>query len=277
MFAQDNTALIKNCFIFLCFFFRTEYKRVYKSLLRGCLKRPQRNQQNLSANCVDCESTRKYVKNSIELFHHFSNPSLNRRWICDKCDTDNNSVTWHCLICDTVSYLAPIYKETLNHRKLPTSHHYHHHHHHHHLPHQQLLHSSSSNNSSFESQILSDNKSNCLKRNSKKAAVSTYFRRTQSLTTEKSSFSCRSCHICYVNTRKDIFNLPDTFMNRYSSGSFAASASSGIGGGISGTAQQNSDDIFGKFWLKQKSIFIFVLIKNIIYFIKTIAINDSFI
>ncbi|KAM8720044.1 hypothetical protein ACLKA7_006146 [Drosophila subpalustris] len=86
---------------------------VYKSLLRGCLKRPQRNGQNLPANCQNCEETRKYIKSSIELYRHFSNPALNRRWICRHCDTDNNSVTWHCVICDTVSYLAPIYKETL--------------------------------------------------------------------------------------------------------------------------------------------------------------------
>ncbi|XP_073834726.1 calpain 15 small optic lobes isoform X2 [Musca autumnalis] len=151
---------------------RTEYKRVYKSLLRGCLKRPQRNQQNLPANCIDCENTRKYVKNSIELFHHFSNPSLNRRWICDKCDTDNNSVTWHCLICDT---------------------------------------------SSFDSGQNLDGRS---KRNDKRTP---YFRRTQSLTSEK-AFSCRSCHICFVNTRKDIFNLPETFMHNYSSASGASSS-----------------------------------------------------
>ncbi|TMW46568.1 hypothetical protein DOY81_008351 [Sarcophaga bullata] len=180
---------------------RNEYKRVYKSLLRGCLKRPQRNQQNLPANCIDCENTRKYVKNSIELFHHFSNPSLNRRWICDRCDTDNNSVTWHCLICDTVSYLAPIYKETLSHRKL-------------------LLHSKQT---SFEGGPNFDNKT---KRNAKKLP---YFRRAQSLTSEK-SFSCRSCHICFVNNRKDIFNLPETFMHKYSSN----------------TGAQSSNELFGR-------------------------------
>ncbi|XP_075156937.1 calpain 15 small optic lobes isoform X2 [Haematobia irritans] len=179
---------------------RNEYKRVYKSLLRGCLKRPHRNQQHLPANCVDCENTRKYVKNSIELFHHFSNPSLNRRWVCDKCDTDNNSVTWHCLICDTVSYLAPIYKETLNHRKL-----------------------SQYKQSSFDGGQHPDGKS---KRNDKKTP---YFRRTQSLTSDK-SFSYRSCHICFVNNRKDIFNLPETFMHKYSSASGAPS----------------SDEIFGR-------------------------------
>ncbi|EDV92250.1 GH24810 [Drosophila grimshawi] len=94
---------------------------VYKSLLRGCLKRPQRNSQNLPANCIDCEETRKYIKSSIELYRHFSNPALNRRWICRACDTDNNSVTWHCVICDTVSYLAPIYKETLCTRRHETA------------------------------------------------------------------------------------------------------------------------------------------------------------
>lgn len=192
-------------------YFRNEYKRVYKSLLRGCLKRPQRNQQNLPANCIDCENTRKYVKNSIELFHHFSNPSLNRRWICDRCDTDNNSVTWHCLICDTVSYLAPIYKETLSHRK--------------------LLHSKQA---SFEGGPNFDNKT---KRKAKKLP---YFRRAQSLTSEK-SFSCRSCHICFVNNRKDIFNLPETFMHKYPSN---------IGA-------QSSNELFGE--------------QNIIYILDTVG------
>lgn len=104
------------------------------------------------------------------------------------------------MICDTVSYLAPIYKETLNHRKLP---HY--------------------KQSSFDGGQHLDSKS---KRNDKRTP---YFRRTQSLTSEK-SFSCRSCHICFVNNRKDIFNLPETFMHKYSS-------SSGAPG---------SDEIFGE-------------------------------
>ncbi|GAB0096746.1 hypothetical protein DMENIID0001_123120 [Sergentomyia squamirostris] len=43
-----------------------------------------------------------------------STPSLTRTWICQKCSSFNrNSVTWHCLNCETVSYLAPIYTETL--------------------------------------------------------------------------------------------------------------------------------------------------------------------
>lgn len=47
------------------------------------------------------------------LFRSPSTPSLKRIWICHTCGLENNSVTWHCLNCECVSYLAPIYKETL--------------------------------------------------------------------------------------------------------------------------------------------------------------------
>ncbi|XP_017467427.1 PREDICTED: calpain-D, partial [Rhagoletis zephyria] len=162
--------------------FRNEYKRVYKSMLRGCLRRPQRNNKNLPSNCVDCEDTRKYVKTSIELYHHFSTPSLNRRWICNDCESENSSVTWHCIICDTVSYLAPIYKEKILNRE-----------------HSQYRQGKTTQPIAAESKKKKVPKSsNCL-------------RRTQSLTTDK-SFSCRSCHICFVNNCKDIFNLPDNCM-----------------------------------------------------------------
>ncbi|XP_037943843.1 calpain-D isoform X2 [Teleopsis dalmanni] len=171
---------------------RSEYKQVYKSLLRGCLRRPQRKLQKLSGNCVDCEDARKYVKNSIELYHHFSNPSLNRRWICEECDTDNSSVTWHCIICDSVSGLAPIYKETLITRKQCSK-----------LPTNNITHKKQSSNDVQDSNKISKKHSKQLK----------CFRRTQSLTTEK-FFSCRSCHICFVNNRKDIFNIPENFMQK---------------------------------------------------------------
>nr|XP_014098537.1 calpain-D isoform X1 [Bactrocera oleae] len=161
---------------------KSEHKRVYKSMLRGCLRRPQRNNKNLPSNCVDCEDTRKYVKTSIELYHHFSNPSLNRRWVCNNCETGNNSVTWHCIICDTVSYLAPIYKDTiLNHGY------------------------SYYKQGSTKHPIAKDNKKN------KVFKRPNCLRKTQSLTTDQ-SVSCRSCHICFVNNCKDIFNLPDTFI-----------------------------------------------------------------
>lgn len=130
---------------------------------------------------------------------------MNRRWLCDECKSENNSVTWHCVICDTVSYLAPIYKETLFNPK--------------------------QNNSYLErnfSQDLKNDDRNLLegaynKRNedydifdnkSKIFFKKSYFRRTQSLTTEK-SLSCRNCHMCFVNNRRDIFNLPEAFINKY--------------------------------------------------------------
>lgn len=209
---------------------------VYKSLLRGCLKRPQRNSQNLPANCSNCEETRKYIKSSIELYRHFSNPALNRRWICRACDTDNNSVTWHCVICDTVSYLAPIYKETLCTRR-------------HEAtaatssavvqlelnsvgseqqqqPKQQLAQQLSSKE--LELQLLEEQQEDQQYQHSNRRhlkggrRIVSHFRRTQSLSTSidkasssfshsasASSASGRSCHICHVNNlSKDIFNLP---------------------------------------------------------------------
>lgn len=47
------------------------------------------------------------------LFRSQSTPSLKRIWQCQLCGLENNSVTWHCLNCECVSFLAPIYKETL--------------------------------------------------------------------------------------------------------------------------------------------------------------------
>nr|AAB95431.1 small optic lobes protein [Drosophila melanogaster] len=200
---------------------RSEYKHVYKSLLRGCLKRPQRNSQNLPANCVDCEDTRKYIKSSIELYRHFSNPALNRRWVCHACGTDNSSVTWHCLICDTVSYLAPIYKDAIaadrgqdlagslgNRGELLAADHSHPHHHHHYLhqeleeQHQHQLHSQHLHKRHLKGRSASGSGSG--------PGSGSGLRRTQSLSTAiDKSASGRSCHICYANNQsKDIFNLP---------------------------------------------------------------------
>ncbi|XP_033169292.1 calpain-D isoform X2 [Drosophila mauritiana] len=202
---------------------RSEYKHVYKSLLRGCLKRPQRNSQNLPANCVDCEDTRKYIKSSIELYRHFSNPALNRRWVCHACGTDNSSVTWHCLICDTVSYLAPIYKDAIaadrgqdlagslgNRGELLAADHSHPHHHHHYLHqeleeqhhHQHQLHSQHLHKRHLKGRSASGSGSG--------PGSGSGLRRTQSLSTAiDKSASGRSCHICYANNQsKDIFNLP---------------------------------------------------------------------
>lgn len=42
-----------------------------------------------------------------------STPSLKRCWPCHCCKFLNNTVTWHCLNCESVSVIAPIYKDTL--------------------------------------------------------------------------------------------------------------------------------------------------------------------
>ncbi|KQS30575.1 calpain-D isoform X7 [Drosophila erecta] len=194
---------------------RSEYKHVYKSLLRGCLKRPQRNSQNLPANCVDCEDTRKYIKSSIELYRHFSNPALNRRWVCHACGTDNSSVTWHCLICDTVSYLAPIYKDAIaadrgqelagslgNRGELLAADHPHHHH--------QYLHQELEEQHQHQLHSQHLHKRHLKGRSASGSGSGSGLRRTQSLSTAiDKSASGRSCHICYANNQsKDIFNLP---------------------------------------------------------------------
>lgn len=82
---------------------RTESKRVFKTLLRSCLK------QKPSDNIKNFYQPNKHAR----LFRSPSTPSLKRIWICHACGLENNSVTWHCLNCECVSYLAPIYKETL--------------------------------------------------------------------------------------------------------------------------------------------------------------------
>lgn len=76
---------------------------MFKTLLRSCLK------QKPSDNIKNFYQPNKHA----HLFRSPSTPSLKRIWICHACGLENNSVTWHCLNCECVSYLAPIYKETL--------------------------------------------------------------------------------------------------------------------------------------------------------------------
>ncbi|XP_062536367.1 calpain-D isoform X2 [Armigeres subalbatus] len=40
----------------------------------------------------------------------FSQPNLYRIWKCYGCNYENNSITWHCINCDSISTLAPVYK-----------------------------------------------------------------------------------------------------------------------------------------------------------------------
>lgn len=49
----------------------------------------------------------------VQLKRSNSTPSLKRCWLCTSCKVLNNSVTWHCLNCECVSLVAPIYKDTI--------------------------------------------------------------------------------------------------------------------------------------------------------------------
>ncbi|XP_053678146.1 calpain-D [Anopheles nili] len=44
---------------------------------------------------------------------HFSQPSINRKWNCHRCRVYNRSVSWHCINCEALSVIAPVYKETI--------------------------------------------------------------------------------------------------------------------------------------------------------------------
>lgn len=57
---------------------------------------------------------RQSLKRVSNLSTATSTPSLARTWTCFNCGfRTKNSVTWHCINCGRVSYLAPVYKETL--------------------------------------------------------------------------------------------------------------------------------------------------------------------
>lgn len=100
-------------------------------------------------------------------------------------------MAWHCIVCDSVSYLAPIYKETLIFRQ---------------------------NKHKFQSKSLdveddhveSDSEQREQRKNLKGGRP--ILRRTRSLSMDSGS-SCRNlltkrCHICLVNNCKNIFNVP---------------------------------------------------------------------
>lgn len=54
-----------------------------------------------------------HINDHYQLKRSISTPSLKRCWLCQSCKLLNNSVTWHCLNCECVSFIAPIYKDTL--------------------------------------------------------------------------------------------------------------------------------------------------------------------
>lgn len=87
--------------------FRSVSKRTYKTLLRSCLKqKPIDNTKPLRRH-IDKNDRDRLVRSS-------STPSLKRCWLCQSCELLNDSVTWHCLNCECVSFIAPIYKDTIH-------------------------------------------------------------------------------------------------------------------------------------------------------------------
>lgn len=67
--------------------------------------------ESLSTNSSDVPN--HHEQQIVELKRSNSTPSLKRCWLCQSCKVLNNSVTWHCLSCECVSLVAPIYKDTL--------------------------------------------------------------------------------------------------------------------------------------------------------------------
>lgn len=98
-------------------FSRNESRRIYKTIIRGNHSNKFNLIRKSQPNCQHKISISKYSN----LFRSPSTPSLTREWTCQSCDLANISVTWHCLNCDSVSFLAPIYKETLKKKQLEDS------------------------------------------------------------------------------------------------------------------------------------------------------------
>lgn len=108
--------------------YRLKSKRIYKTLLRSHHKHSSSESQrgeSLSNSCdvTDDPTTTTTTATtttatatttvSVQLKRSSSTPSLKRCWLCQSCSVLNNSVTWHCLNCECVSVVAPIYKDTI--------------------------------------------------------------------------------------------------------------------------------------------------------------------
>lgn len=92
--------------------FRLKSKRIYKTLLRSHHKHTSSELQHGESVSNSTDVT-DHSTNSVQLKRSSSTPSLKRCWLCQSCSVLNNSVTWHCLNCECVSVVAPIYKDTL--------------------------------------------------------------------------------------------------------------------------------------------------------------------
>lgn len=111
----SNHSFIIVCSDFVLWFFflvnfRLKSKRIYKTLLRSHHKH-----SSSESHRGDSVSTSSDVTDPPDtvLKRSSSTPSLKRCWLCQPCSVLNNSVTWHCLNCECVSIVAPIYKDTL--------------------------------------------------------------------------------------------------------------------------------------------------------------------
>ena len=103
-------------FSVILFFFdyRLKSKRIYKTLLRSHYKHNSTESQHRDPSSSSSSSdVTDHHEHLVELKRSNSTPSLKRCWLCTSCKVLNNSVTWHCLNCECVSVVAPIYKDTL--------------------------------------------------------------------------------------------------------------------------------------------------------------------
>ncbi|XP_055597140.1 calpain-D isoform X2 [Uranotaenia lowii] len=53
----------------------------------------------------------KHSNDCVNIRRYSSQPNVHRVWTCYNCCFINNSITWHCIRCDSISALAPVYKE----------------------------------------------------------------------------------------------------------------------------------------------------------------------
>lgn len=67
--------------------------------------------KNLNRKKIDqCSFQIVHQNGCNNLRRSLSQPSLYRNWTCYICCYANSSITWHCIYCDSISTLAPVYK-----------------------------------------------------------------------------------------------------------------------------------------------------------------------
>lgn len=112
-------------------FDRLKSKRIYKTLLRSHHKHSSSESHRTESTSNSVIDVRDHPESAItrqsstaataaaatvaviHLQRSSSTPNLKRCWLCQSCNVLNNTVTWHCLNCECVSVVAPIYKDTI--------------------------------------------------------------------------------------------------------------------------------------------------------------------